>query len=241
MRVGALLVAASLATGCGAAVEEPAGQREVPGEVAVSVPPSSAPPASDPAGARTHPRLPQERTVPRYLTRTYRAPAAPGVQAPAGRPGAAGTVGTLRIPALRVSAPVDAVGLDRGVMAIPDNPARIGWLRSTAALDDTIGASVLSAHVSDRRDVGGVLVRLRTVRRGAVITWSARGTSRKFVVTEIRRYPRSRGVPARLFRVDGGHVLHLVTCTDRRATPGGGFHYASNLVVTAREVPDPYS
>jgi hypothetical protein len=43
-------------------------------------------------------------------------------------------------------------------------------------------------------------------------------------------------VPGTVFRTDGPHLLHLVTCTNRRSTGGGGFHYADNLVVTAREV-----
>ncbi len=50
------------------------------------------------------------------------------------------------------------------------------------------------------------------------------------------RAARSRGLPAHLFRTDGPHLLHLVTCTNRRNLSGGGFHYADNLVVSAEEV-----
>lgn len=196
---------------------------------------------SSPAAASTQvgplggapPTVPTTRARPQYLDRSYREPVVP-----AGSPRrAAGRAGTLRIPTLRVVTPVDAVGLDQGVMAIPDDPARTGWLRSTAAVADRIGASVLSGHVSDRHDVPGPLARLRSIRRGAVITWTGvRGDLHRFVVTRIARYPRAHGVPARLFGVLGPHVLHLVTCSDRVRTAGGGFHYTSNLVVTAREV-----
>lgn len=176
---------------------------------------------------------PTTRVPPQYLTRSYRAPVEAGVPERAARRKA----GSLRIPSLKVTAPVDAVGLDRGVMAIPDSPARIGWLRTTAAAGDTIGASVLSGHVSDRRDRPGALSRLRTVRRGAVVIWTdSRGLRHRFVVTKVRRYARSRGVPGKLFSVTGPHVLHLVTCTDRVRTRGGGFHYAANLVVTAKGI-----
>ncbi|MCX6396488.1 MAG: class F sortase [Propionibacteriales bacterium] len=177
------------------------------------------------------PDVPTARAQPQYLARNYQAPAGATVA----RRGS--TAGTLRVPSLRIVAPVDAVGLDGGVMALPDNPTRIGWLRTTAAVGDRIGSSVLSGHVSDSHDRPGALSRLREVRPGTVITWSGvRGDRHRFVVTAIHRYPRNRGVPARLFRVTGPHLLHLVTCAHRVSTAGGGFHYTANLVVTAREV-----
>jgi hypothetical protein len=214
----ALVVAAALSA-CGAAPTAPAIHRDVePVETLAPLP-------------RVQPAVPTERAHPEYLERSYRAPA------PGRRSGQ--RAGTLGIPSLRLVAPVDAVGLDRGVMAIPTSPARIGWLRTTAVAGDRIGASVLSGHVSDSHDAPGVLSRLRSIRRGAVITWTtARGVRHRFVVTGTSRYPRTRGVPARLFRVDGPHVLHLVTCTARVSTASGGFHYTANLVVTAREVSD---
>ena len=172
---------------------------------------------------------PTLRARPQFLIRRYQAPRTLAARAR--------RTGTLRIPSVRIAAPVLAVGLDRGAMAIPDDPSQVGWLRATAAAGDRIGASVLSGHVSDRRDRPGALSRLRSIRAGARITWvDARGVRHRFVVTAVRRYPRSVGVPAKLFRVVGPHVLHLVTCADRVRTSGGGFHYTSNLVVTAREV-----
>lgn len=176
--------------------------------------------------------VPTTRARPTYLDRSYQAP----IEASGSRQSDR-RAGVLRIPSLRIRTPVDAVDLDHGVMAIPDSPSRIGWLRTTAAVGDRIGASVLSGHVSDRRDRPGALGRLRSVRVGAVISWTgSRGDRHRFVVTAIRRYLRARGVPADLFRVLGPHVLHLVTCADKVRTGGGGFHYTSNLVVSAREV-----
>ncbi|MCW2754226.1 MAG: hypothetical protein JWQ32_1637 [Marmoricola sp.] len=171
---------------------------------------------------------PAANVRPRYLHSNYRAPSRLVV------PGAGGT---LRIPSLGVAAPVDVVGLDGTTMAIPNNPHRVGWLKTTATSGDLVGASVLSGHVSDERDVPGTLARLGGLRRGAAIVWVAHGIERRFVVTAIARYPRSQGVPASVFRTDGAHVLNLVTCADRVTTPGGGFHYRSNLVVTARARP----
>lgn len=228
---GALVLAGVLAA-CGGSPAAPAGPSGPAG-------PSAGPVAADvpvvaaPLG-RAQPELPTSRSRPKYLHRSYRAPEGGSVSSRG-----VTRAGTLRIPSLRIVAPIDAVGLDRGVMAIPNSPARIGWLRTTATATDRIGASVLSGHVSDSRDAPGALSRLRTIRRGAVISWTTpRGSRHTFVVTGTKRYPRTRGVPAQLFGVVGPHVLHLITCADRVTTGGGGFHYTNNLVVTAREVTD---
>ena len=171
--------------------------------------------------------VPTRRAEPRYLHRTYRAPVSAARRVPAGR---------LSIPGAGISAPVDAVGLDRGAMAIPDDKGRLGWLSTTSSAGELVGASVLSGHVSDRHDRPGALWRLRRVRVGDVVTWtSADGAPHRFVVRRVQRFARARGLPAELFRTDGRHVLHLVTCADRRRT-AGGFHYADNRVVTAEEV-----
>ena len=171
---------------------------------------------------------PTARASPKYLTRGYRAP--PGlIQAGAG--------GTLRIPSLRLRAPVDAVEMDGSAMAVPNDPTRVGWLTSTARAGDLIGSSVLAGHVSDRSDRPGVLARLTTLEPGARIVWSDRsGRVHRFRVTSLRRFPRSTGLPASVFASEGPHELHLVTCADRVSTAAGGFHYRSNLVVTALAV-----
>lgn len=173
--------------------------------------------------------VPTRRARPRYLHRFYRAPVSSARRLPAGR---------LGIRRVGIDAPVDGVGLDRGAMAIPGDQRRLGWLATTSSAGELVGASVVSGHVSDRRDRPGALWRLKDVRAGDVVTWTVTdGTTRRFVVRRVQRFARSRGLPAGLFRTDGRHVLHLVTCTDRRRT-GGGFHYADNLVVTAQEVTD---
>ncbi|WP_341927909.1 class F sortase [Nocardioides psychrotolerans] len=171
--------------------------------------------------------VPTRRAEPRYLRRHYRAPVSSARRQPAGR---------LSIPSVGIAAPVDGVGLDRGAMAIPDDERRLGWLATTSSARDLLGASVLSGHVSDRHDRPGALWRLRKVRVGDVVSWTATdGTAHRFVVRRLQRFARTRGLPAELFRTDGPHVLHLVTCTSRRRT-SGGFHYADNLVVTAVQV-----
>lgn len=181
---------------------------------------------------RTTPTVPAVRPTararPKYLTRSYRAPPAL-VRSGAG--------GSLRIPSLSISAPVDAVGLDGTAMAVPDDPARLGWLSSSAGSGDVIGSSVLAGHVSDRHDRPGVLAQLQTIKIGASMIWTdSGGHAHRFRVIGLDRYPRSTGLPANVFGTDGPHLVRLVTCADREGTEGGGFHYRSNLVVTAGEV-----
>lgn len=169
---------------------------------------------------------PRKRSRPSHLRTGYRRPDAvrPG-------PGA----GTIRIPRLRIAIPVERVGLHAGVMAIPDSPQRAGWLGASASAGDVTGSSVVAGHVSDRRDRPGPLARLGAARPGDRITWiDALGRVHRFRVTALRRHARAGGLPARVFRTDGPHVLHLITCAGRTGTPGGGFHYRDNLVVTAR-------
>jgi len=150
---------------------------------------------------------------------------------PTVRPGAAGT---LQVPNLGIEAPVDAVGLDGSAMAIPTDPTRLGWLTGTAKPGDLVGASVVSGHVSDRDDRPGALSRLDEVRPRATIIWTdSAGRTYRFRVERVRLFSRDHALPAWLFATDGPHVLHLITCAGRISTPGGGFHYRSNLVVTA--------
>ncbi len=170
---------------------------------------------------------PAERTTPRYLERRYVAPESPDLLRGAASPA------ELRIPRLGIRAGVSSVGLDAGTMAIPNDTGRLGWLSTTAAATDLIGASLISGHVSDRRDRPGALWRLREARVGDAVRWTdASGATQRFVVRRVQRFPRSTGVPARLLRTTGPHTLHLVTCADRRRT-STGFHYVDNLVVTA--------
>ncbi|HET6151341.1 MAG TPA: class F sortase [Marmoricola sp.] len=173
------------------------------------------------------PVSPSVSAAPRYLTSTYHAPR---------HLIDVGGGGTLQIPSIGVTAPVDSVGLDGTTMALPDDPARVGWLDTTAPAGGPDGSSVLAGHVSDEHDDPGALWSLRDITVGAHAIWTdAAGVPHVFVVTAMAHYPRATGLPAATFGATGPHVLRLVTCADRLTTAGGGFHYADNLVVTAVE------
>lgn len=162
---------------------------------------------------------------PTHLASTYVAPARRAVR----------SVGELRLDRLRIAAPIVAVGWDGNAMAVPDDPAMFGWFQPSAALADHAGVSLVAAHVSDRQDRAGPSARLVGARVGDVIIWRSGATVARFAVVGIARYSRAAGLPPSLFRVDGPHLLRLVTCTDRSAGVFG-FHYADNLVVSAREL-----
>ncbi|WP_323791847.1 class F sortase [Nocardioides sp.] len=173
---------------------------------------------------------PARHAVPRHLDERYVAPKSPALR------GRTTTGASLSIPRVGIRAGISNVGLDGDTMAVPNDTDRVGWLSSTAAPDDRTGSSVISGHVSDRRDRPGALWRLRDVRVGDDVRWTdASGETHRFVVRRVQRFARAQGVPARLLRTTGRHVLHLVTCTNRQRN-SSGFHYADNLVVTAEEV-----
>lgn len=186
------------------------------------------------------PDRPTVRATPRFLDERYVAPSpsspGPGAGPQTGLLPRAAAAAELSIPSVGIRAGVDTVGLDGTTMAVPNDTRRLGWLSGTATAGDVMGSSVVAGHVSDRSDRPGALWRLRDVRRGDTVRWTdAAGETQRFVVRRVQRFPRSTGVPARLFRTTGPHVLHVVTCTNRQVS-GGGFHYADNLVVTARAV-----
>ncbi|MFB9313345.1 class F sortase [Nocardioides plantarum] len=178
------------------------------------------------AAPEASPYVPQRRVEPRWLDSDYRLPASHRAEPRAGRGG------TLTVSRVGIRLTVASVGLDGGgAIAVPDQRSRIGWLRTTAAHGDLIGASVLSGHVSGRP---GEMGALRGVRRGDVVRWTnPSGRVERFEVRSMRRYPRTRGVPAELFRTNGQRLVHLITCTTPRRMPNGRLHYVDNLVVTA--------
>ncbi len=178
------------------------------------------------AAADPSPYVPQRRVEPRWLHSDYRAPAATRQKTAGG--------GTLTVDRVGVRVSVVGVGLDRGAVAVPNRRDRIGWLRTTAAPGDVIGSSVLSGHVGNKPGELGALTR---VRRGDVVRWTAPGGAvERYEVRAVRRFARTRGLPADLFRTDGPRTVHLVTCAGVRRTRDGRFSYVDNLVVTATRV-----
>lgn len=170
--------------------------------------------ASDP---RTEPGLP------RGVSPTARAP----------RGGAAAPPARLRLPRLGIDAPVVAVTVDPdGLLAVPEDPRRLGWWRGGATPGDPHGSIVIDGHVDSATSGPGALFRLGDSRPGDdVVLTDNLGHTTTYAVVGLRRYPKATLPVADVFARDVEPRLVLVTC-------GGAFdpasrHYADNVVAYA--------
>ncbi len=139
----------------------------------------------------------------------------------------------ISVPRLGIDGPVIPVGIatDRQL----DVPAALtaGWYRHSA-LPGRPGAAVIAAHV-DYSGKPGLFFDLRLTDVGDEIVLEAPdGTLRTYRVTSVQLFDKTELPSTELFRSDGEHGLHLVTC-------GGTFDpvtrsYRGNQVVTALPV-----
>ena len=133
-----------------------------------------------------------------------------------------------------ISAGIDRIGVADGAAQVPDDVARVGWLRDSASLDDRIGTTVIAGHVADEAGHPGAFSRLRQATVGQIVTVKdSKGHAHRFRIRSVASYARSGSLPAGVFSTTGAHKLVLITCTDKVTYPDGHYHYADNRVVTA--------
>lgn len=139
----------------------------------------------------------------------------------------------LQIDAADLDIPVLAVGVATdGQMALPPNPATIGWYQFGPGPNDDQGSVVLGGHVDSKEFGAGPLVRLRKVRAGDQVTLrSTDGSVAKYRVRTVEDIAKSSLVLGEVFDRDGARQLRIVTCGGPYDHNGGG--YRDNLVVTA--------
>lgn len=143
---------------------------------------------------------------------------------------------SISIARIGVRMPVIGVGVaSDGQMALPPNPADVGWYNYGPRPGDSAGATVLAAHIDAPGYGIGPLARLGELRQGDVITVVSRGTSRRYVVSSTRQLEKTSLNLTSLFSRSGPPRLHLITC-------GGDFdqtkrHYEQNVVVQAFPAP----
>lgn len=161
-------------------------------------------------------------------TPTAAAPAFQSVeQVPARRP----LPVRLRIPSLRVDAPVGSVGTmpDRSV-EVPDRWEEVGWFEGGARPGED-GPAALLGHV-DSKAGPAVFVRLPQVERGALIEVAdAEGGVVRFAVDRVEQFPKTKFPTEAVYLPALRPELRLITC-------GGAFdrstgHYVDNIVVYA--------
>ena len=143
----------------------------------------------------------------------------------------------LRIAALGIDAPIQAVGVRGGEMEVPPRAGTVGWYRFGASPGQQ-GSAVLAAHVSWGGE-RGAFYRLRDLPPGAAIEVTFEdGSVRRFRSAALTSYDKE-GLPVEeIFRRDGDPVLTLITC-------GGAFNpslrsFEDNVVAYAVPVPEAF-
>jgi sortase (surface protein transpeptidase) len=137
----------------------------------------------------------------------------------------------VRVPAIGVDSELLRLGTDpAGVLIPPDDPDRAGWFTGGAVPGD-VGPAVVAGHV-DSVEGPAVFARLRELDRGdEVVVDRADGTTARFTVTGVGRYPKDDFPTEAVYGPTPRAELRLVTC-------GGDFDrsrgsYLDNVVVTA--------
>jgi hypothetical protein len=137
----------------------------------------------------------------------------------------------VEVPGAGLDAAVRPVGVDEaGQMALPADPAVLGWYRHGPAPGEGTGSAVLAGHLDSRRYGLGPLVGLREVQRGDVVRVTSQEGARRYTVVDVRRYDR-QALPEELFARSGRELLRIITCGGEYLPDRGG--YQQNLVVTA--------
>ncbi|MFC4911910.1 class F sortase [Actinomadura gamaensis] len=144
---------------------------------------------------------------------------------------------TIRIPKLRVSAPVTGLGLKPdGTIEVPplDRPNLAGWWKDGPTPGER-GPSVILGHV-DARGKAAVFNRLEDLREGDRVEVVRRdGRTAVFAVQRVERVAKSAFPGEKIYAEDLDYAaLRLVTC-------GGDFdsdtgHYVDNVIAYTRLV-----
>ena len=151
-----------------------------------------------------------------------------------GVPAAHAAGGSLSVPSAGVdAAPLVRVGTRHGQVAVPRDARSVGWWRGSRPPDARSGSTLLVGHVADAHHRHGALWRLREVRKGDRIRVVWRGRTTWWRVSRISYTPRTRDLPARIWRRSGRRTLNVVTCAHRVVFANGYYHYRDNLTVTA--------
>jgi len=123
-----------------------------------------------------------------------------------------------------------AVDATTGELAIPDDPAVVGWYQHGPSPGQP-GSAVLAGHLDWHRRPGA-FYRLGGVSLGSIVTVHyADGSSQRFQVVDNTLVPKQSLPVTDVFDRTGLPTLRLITCGgtfDRRT-----HHYRSNVVVTA--------
>ncbi|WGX97266.1 SdrD B-like domain-containing protein [Nocardioides sp. L-11A] len=152
-----------------------------------------------------------------------------------GRAALPGSPKRVKVPALGLNAKVTQVGLTDVRANVPKSRNLLGWLQTSARLDDAIGTTVVVGHVSDNHDRPGAFYDIKRLKAGKTVKVKGNdGKTYRYKVVAKKRFSRAKPLPERLFSMTGAPRVRLVTCTNKITRPDGRFHYRDNLVVTLK-------
>jgi hypothetical protein len=137
----------------------------------------------------------------------------------------------IQIPAIRASAPIDPLGLNRdGTLAVPTDFQRAGYYTGRP-VPGAKGPAIVVAHV-DSKSGPAVFKRLRELKPGdEVVVSRSDGSDVVFVVDRIESHPKNRFPTRAVYDPTPDATLRLITCGgsfDRRAG-----HYRDNVIAFA--------
>ncbi|ASD21124.1 sortase [Cryobacterium sp. LW097] len=143
----------------------------------------------------------------------------------------------VRVPALGIDMPIEAVGLaEDAAMALPANPAVAAWYRYGAGPASPAGATVVAAHVDSLvYDIGPFALLADAPAGTEIVLETADGGAHRYTVASVDSVEKPAVPWASVFDRSGQPRLTLVTC-------GGEFdydarRYLSNVIVTAVPAP----
>ncbi|MEO5974103.1 MAG: class F sortase [Ilumatobacteraceae bacterium] len=119
----------------------------------------------------------------------------------------------LRIPAIKVKATIEYVGLTRGgAMDVPKKDLNVAWF-SLGPRPGEIGSAVIAGHYSWRNHgEGGIFRNLDKLRKGDMLyIRDDKGKSLSFIVRDNRLYDFDEGA-GEIFSPNDGNYLNLITC-----------------------------
>jgi sortase A len=119
----------------------------------------------------------------------------------------------ISIESIGVNAPVEAVGILDGAMAVPTFGHNVGWY-SLGTKPGEVGSSVLAGHVNWKNGEDAVFTNLKNIQIGDTVSVTNNyGNMDHFKVTKIQSYPIYADT-TEIFSADDGIVrLNLITCT----------------------------
>jgi Sortase domain len=121
----------------------------------------------------------------------------------------------VRVPTAAVDTALTGIGLDAtGALLPPADPSTAGWFRGGPAPGDT-GPAVLAGHVDSVAGPGAFFRIGRVAPGDPVLVTRTDGTTLRFTVTRVARYPKAAFPTAEVYGPTTDAELRLITCGGR--------------------------